>query len=143
MWHKGVQTPNTSQYGAIRWQYEIKKIFFLQNEALSSHKVTQLPLAYRPLCNHLSQLQTDWLDHTSRRFHHKILMHNILADTDCEVELIFTAICKSVNEKQLETTNAVLGNADYYTLTKLYLYLSRSFQSEGLATWFSCYVHQI
>jgi hypothetical protein len=61
------------------------------------------------------------------RFHHKILTNNILADTDCEVELIFTAICKSVNEKQLESTNAVLGHADYYVLIRLRPDASQSF----------------
>jgi hypothetical protein len=65
-----------------------------------------------------------------RRFRRKILTHNILADTDCEVELIFTEICKSVNEKQLESTNVVLGQTGYYTLTQLRLYPSQSFSLE-------------
>jgi hypothetical protein len=112
-----------------------KKLSPYRMKHISSHKVTQLPLAYCPLHNHFSQLQTNCLDYISIKFHHKILTRNILADIDCEVELIFTAICKSVNEKQLETTNVVLGYADYYMLTKLCLYASRSLQSEGLAVY--------
>lgn len=61
------------------------------------------------------------------RFRHKILTHDILADTDCEVKSIFTAICKTVNEKQLESTNVVLGHTDYYMLTQLRLHLNQQF----------------
>jgi hypothetical protein len=70
-------------------------------------------------------------------FHHKILVQNTLSDTNCEVELIFTAIYNSANEKELESTNVVLGHTDYCMLTQLCLYPSQSLR---LKVWLHDYL---